>query len=416
MRARLLPFLMMLVPLLAPGCSQPRPVVPPPPPLTTLNHEPVVRVRVLANTPRVFVRSDVPITIADEVGIAQPHQFNGPLAIAHGASGYVIEASGRRPMQWALSTLKLTSPDLAIGDRSYSGTLVVVPSASQNGRLDVIHHVTMEKYLPGVLEKELYSSWKQATFEAQAIAARSYAIWQRGVAPHRHYDLESTTASQVYGGISTHKKALAAVKRTHGQVLVYEGRIVPAFYSSANGGRSQDAAAVFPDRAPDIRPLWGGPRGNWDRDSPYHRWGPIHRDRYLLSQRLAAWGKRHRHPIADLRRVSRIWIAQRSRSGRPTAFVVMDQNLRQFSLMAEQFRFACNYKEASLSTLSDNKQLRSSDIQIRVGPNTVSFMGHGHGHGVGLSQWGAQSLAQNGYGAHEILGFYYPGAIIERAY
>jgi stage II sporulation protein D len=103
--------------------------------------------------------------------------------------------------------------------------------------------------------------------------------------------------------------------------------------------------------------------------------------------------------------------------GRPTQWLLTDDRGRQFTLAAESFRFACNFQTPGLPALSRADQLKSSHVRVTVTPTQVIFSdGRGFGHGVGMCQFGAQAMAVAGHGHGQILGFYYPGATLRRAY
>lgn len=285
------------------------------------------------------------------------------------------------------------------------------------GRLDVVNVVGVERYLPGVLERELYGSWPRATYEAQAVAARSYALWERRQAGRRHYHLESTVASQAYVGKSTRAVAVEAVTATRGMVLAWDGRVLPAFYSSTSGGRGQDALAAFPERGLDLPPLRGRDHGRWGQGSGRHRWAVIERDRGTLAARMAAWGRAARHPVGRLDGLRAIRVVGRNAVGRPTRFAVVGVNGQRYELAAERLRFAVNHPAAGLPGLAREVVLPSSDTEPRVVGGVVRFeAGRGFGHGVGLAQWGAKEMADAGNDFRSILVFYYPGARLIRAY
>jgi stage II sporulation protein D len=391
------------------------------PVLDTIDAQPAVRVRIVAGAANIAIGCDVAVTIGPANRTSnptRPRSFKPTLSIRYQEGAFIIHSVGQS-VRWALPVLRIDAPGshtLSLGGRRYPRTLVIVPAA--DGRhVDVVNHLPLEQYLPGVLDHELYGSWHEQTFRAQAIAARSYAIWERHLKPQRHYDLEATTASQVYGGKVQNPKAIAAVKSTRGQVLVFEGRVLPAFYSSCVGTIGQDAAIAFPEVAPNIAPLRSGKRGPWDNQSPHYRWGAIYRSRVTLIRRLAAWGKANSHDVAKLRNIVAIGVSHRNAAGRPARFRVTDGSGRTFALAAESFRFACNYQAAQLPRLNKKQQLKSSHVDVAIAGKQIAFTnGRGFGHGVGLSQWGAQALAARGYKASAILNFYYPGAQIRTAY
>lgn len=383
----------------------PRLTLPPRVERTTI--EPTLRVRVAVETAMIQLNAVGPVIIGNQT-------FSVPVRIARKDNAFYLTGRDQPTLRSPAVTLPVHGNSLSIDQRTLPGSIELV--AVDANALDVVNHVSLETYLPGVLDKELYASWAPATYEAQAIAARSYALWETSLEPGRHYDLESTTASQVYGGTVTNRKALDAVARTRGRVLTYDGRVLPAFFSSTTGGRAQDAVVAFPNRVPDLAPLRGGPRGSYDAASGKYRWGPIHRSSNDLAVRMKAWGIENKHPIAQLHGVRSIAITHVSRSGRPAMFRVTDSRGRGYNLYAEHFRFAANHQGPRLVKLDPNLDLPSSDLRIAPSPGGFAFTGQGFGHGVGLSQWGAQGMASQGFSTGAILAHYYPGATIERLY
>jgi stage II sporulation protein D len=120
----------------------------------------------------------------------------------------------------------------------YRGSIEVWNTAAG---LQVINQVALEDYVRGVMKVEADPSWPLEALKAQAVVARTYALYERLVSPDALYHLHSTTASQVYRGISGEDpRSDKAVEATRGVVLVYRGLIIPAFYHAASGGRTED--------------------------------------------------------------------------------------------------------------------------------------------------------------------------------
>jgi stage II sporulation protein D len=112
--------------------------------------------------------------------------------------------------------------------------------------LTVINDVPLEQYLQGVVPSEMPSSWEHDAHKAQAIAARSYALANLGKRAKYGYDLKDTPEDQAYGGASAETtQTNNAVKETEGIVLVYNGKIIPAYYSASAGGQTRSAAQVW---------------------------------------------------------------------------------------------------------------------------------------------------------------------------
>ena len=112
----------------------------------------------------------------------------------------------------------------------------------------------MEKYLQGVVPSEMPSSWEHEAHKAQAIAARSYAIANKGKRAKYGYDLKDTPEDQAYGGASAEKtNTNDAVTETANIVLVCQGKIVPAYYSASAGGRTNTGGQVWSKDLPFLK-------------------------------------------------------------------------------------------------------------------------------------------------------------------
>ena len=120
--------------------------------------------------------------------------------------------------------------------------------------LTVINDIPLEKYLRGVVPSEMPSSWEHEAHKAQAIAARSYAIANRGKRAKYGYDLKDTPEEQAYGGASAEKtNTNEAVEETAGIVLVCQGKIVPAYYSASAGGQTRTGGQVWSHDLPFLK-------------------------------------------------------------------------------------------------------------------------------------------------------------------
>ena len=390
--------------------------------------EPLIRVRVRAGVAtatlgdargRVAVRGGGP----GGAGSLLP----GPVTLVPGAGGFVTEDATGARLRWPVDRLHAAAEEpgapLPLDGEPHPGTLTLSLTA-EPGRMDAVELVGLEAYLPGVLDRELYASWSPEAFAAQAVAARSYALWEVEVerraaaAGEAHgFDLEATTASQAYGGVAQNPKADAAVAATRGVVLAWAGRVLPAFYSSAVGGPGGDAAHTFPGRAPDLPPLRGVEHGTRDAASPRFAWGPVQRHGLALTRRIAAWGERNRDPVAGLVNLVRIEPAAANRAGRLAVYRLHDASGATYLLRADALRHACNTPAAGLPAITAATRLYSGDFRVkRAAAGFVFYAGRGFGHGVGMSQWGAQGMAGEGHAYPAILAAYYPGATLVRAY
>jgi len=397
------------------------------PRLATVNAEPRLRIRIGRSLTRATVGQPGRVTVGPgpgDRGKTQPRRFQAPLRVTHDKQGFILTQPDGTSLRWRLTTLVITSPDdrTALDNHPYPGGLHLVAERSDTGqptgRFDAVNHVGMEAYLPGVLSKELYPGWDEEAYRAQAIAARSYAIWEMNLPMRRagHYDLEASQASQAYIGGKASDKARRAVAATRGRVLVYGGRVLPAFYSSCSGGVGQDAVAAWPGKVDDLAPLRGRSHGNWGRISSKYQWGPIVRDRASLSRRIAAWGRAEEHPVAAMGTLAAVRVSATNSAGRPTKMRLTDERGRTYELFAEELRMAANFRVSGLPPIDMSNMVYASNLGMQVAGNQARITGRGFGHGVGLCQFGAQHMATQGYRYPRILGFYYPGAILRTVY
>ncbi len=152
---------------------------------------------------------------------------------------------------------------------SYRGALVFQPNPKGNGVM-TINAVGLDDYVQGVVADEMPSGWPTQALEAQAVAARSYAIASRPVtAAFQVYD---NTNSQIYGGVQAETPAgNAAVAATSGQVVDYDGAPAVTYFFASSGGETESIQNVF-ELAPEAW-LVGRPDPYDDSlNNPYHRW------------------------------------------------------------------------------------------------------------------------------------------------
>lgn len=120
--------------------------------------------------------------------------------------------------------------------------------------LTVINDINLEDYLLGVVPSEMPRSWNIEAHKAQAIAARSYAVANLGKRARFGYDLKDTPEDQAYGGVSSESsRTTNAVTQTKGQVLVYENKVIPAYYHSSSGGYTVNSGSVWMRDLPFIK-------------------------------------------------------------------------------------------------------------------------------------------------------------------
>ena len=350
----------------------------------------------------------------------------GPVDVRAADGGWILSSAGRKrhgreQIQTAtpLAFSAIDRKPIAYQGNDLKGTLHLVRRTDlAPGDFDLVSHIDMEAYLPGVLHKELYADWPVSTFQAQAIAARSFGVCERNFwRSRRHYDVVAGPASQAWSGGDAAPRAHEAVEGTSGLVLTWQGRLFPAYYSAACGGLPASGAdAIGSNPANAIAPLsvlsptQRRIQGCCE-ESPYASW-QVAFNKAEVARALASYANTHgRRDLLGINRIQAIEVASRNPAGRPTRYIL--QGTRTTTIGAETLRRALN----QISRESQGSSgLRASCIEFRTTPSGIEGRGRGFGHGVGLCQYGARTMGRSGASAESILARYYPGATVARGW
>jgi stage II sporulation protein D len=270
------------------------------------------------------------------------------------------------------------TPLVFAGQRWYRGVLELRPSPTG---VTVINAVPLEQYLYGVVPSEMSASWPLESLKSQAIAARSYAVANSGKHRSRGYDVCDTDECQVYTGAAVEAvRSNQAIDATRGEVLMYGRKTIAAFFHSSSGGHTENSEDVWMQRLPYIRAV-----PDYDQKSPHFAWY-----KNVSSEKIASGLARQGVDVGQLMQVAPL---SRSASGRVREVQVVG-TAGSRTVRGETFRIAAGLN----STLFNVAPVGEGQ------PVEFSFAGRGWGHGLGLSQWGARSVAEAGYGYVEILG------------
>ena len=206
----------------------------------------------------VLLQSGLRSVVFSGASRAGPRHLNtSSIYIATGASSgrIALESVHGRLLTYLAAPLELSGPaPLTLGGAALSGVIDGRYRGSfqlsENGRrLDVVNRVGLESYLEGVVPAESPASWPAAELEAQAIAARSYAVASQ---PQQGFDLYGDTRSQQYGGYDAETPMSdAAVEATLGEVVTYGSKPVATFYFASSGGETENVQDAFPGAAPE---------------------------------------------------------------------------------------------------------------------------------------------------------------------
>ena len=276
---------------------------------------------------------------------------------------------------------------IRLNGREYTAPLDLVKIADG---LAVVNELPLEDYLVGVLRAEASEKWPLETLRAQAIVARTYAAYHRSIAGTRPYHILASTANQQYfGRVPPTSPIWGAVRETTGQVLLWEGDVFPAFYHTESGGYTEDPRMVFAARnMPALKPV----RCEFSAGSPHYYWA--------LDVKLADLGEILRRNDVTVGNVIAIDVSERTPSLRASA-VTVHGTRASVRLRGNDFRRMMGYDT-----------FKSTLFAVAVDAQWARFSGRGYGHGVGMCQWGAKGMAEQGHTAKQILEFYYPGTVL----
>ena len=264
---------------------------------------------------------------------------------------------------------------------TYRGELTI--SADAQG-LSVINHIPVEEYLYGVVPREMPHTWEMEALKAQAISARTYVLYIKEKSGDKPFDVEATTSSQMYGGYPAEReRTTQAVNATRGRVIAYQGDLIVAYFHADSGGHTEDAGNVWGMNLPYLK----GVPDDFSTHTPNSSW-EVYLPFAEMRNRLTRSG-------IDVGSITDIKPEAQSASGRTLA-LALGSTKGTAKMTGNNFRIRVGAEK-----------LKSTLFHAEPFKNGVRFRGKGYGHGVGLSQWGAQTMALKGYSANDILNHYY---------
>lgn len=291
------------------------------------------------------------------------------------------------------------------GMGGYFGSL----EATRNGnRYAVVNELDFERYIMGLAE--MPPSWNMEALKAQAVAARSYAMWEikRGNWKKYGYDVCGTTACQVFDGVAPIERTYGerwaqAVRETEGEVLLSDGQPILARFHSSSGGRTLANEIVYPSSgARSYLPAVDDPA---DSVSPLHEWSVRFTDERMHQVLSRAFQLEGVLTEINTDPVGRI-ISIKTQGGELRMNIVRFR--REVSAAAQNL-----YPGDYPSDRGDGQKLPlvlpSSRFEVTRDGSDWVIEGRGYGHGVGMSQWGAKGMADSGTGYADILAHYYGG-------
>ena len=326
-------------------------------------------------------------------------------------------------------------PFTGIGSIKYPEVLEFSVSS---GKLSIINVVDSELYFKGVLPSEVYPSWHEEALKAAAVATRTYTYHSiSGKHSKYGFDVCTTTCCQVYSGVTKCKESTnKAVDETRNLVLTYDGKLITAVYHAISGGITESAAGA-----------WGGNPENYPYltvvKTPFEVYNEIsmgHWTKVLYEEDFnnlisaSSYNGKISSPISAITLdddtpgyLNNMTLTDTDGN---SIKLTTSSNIRSFfSVISANFTIGSVYMPSNSSGDSATVLTPDGETQILPGEETVYLTpdgemttngirqayyidGKGYGHGVGMSQYGAQYAAKAGYKYDEILGIYYPGAIL----
>jgi stage II sporulation protein D len=248
------------------------------------------------------------------------------------------------------------------------------------GSYFLVNVVELEEYVKGVVASEVSIHWPIEVLKAQAVLARTYAVAH--ILRNRtknFYDVTSSVLHQVYKEHRGNEAVEKAVEETKGEILTYNNEPIMAFYHACSVERIEDPKEVFGREYPYLKPLevpfTPSPYNFWERKISFE----------ILEKALS------------MDKITDIEIVSYTTTGRVKEFKFTDGKTEKI-IKATDLRRLLNWT-ALPSTMITN---------MKVQEDGVVFEGRGFGHGVGMCQWCAFHMAQDGKNYKEILQYFYP--------
>ena len=278
--------------------------------------------------------------------------------------------------------IKILTPKETNQNYQKTNNTIVRVKRENKGTIDKI---PLEKYLIGVLAGEMPVSYDMEALKAQAVAARTYTINKIEQNKNDEYDVVDTTNDQVYKDEQQLKeiwkenynkniqKLRQAIRETNGEYLTYEGKAIHAFFFSTSSGKTENCKDVFGENLPYLVSV----SSIWDENSPSYQ-GELTLTKEEFCNKLEI-------QCDDIK----INIERNETNS------IKNITINNKTIKGTEFRFKLG--------------LKSTNLEIEQTNNNIIIKSKGYGHGVGMSQYGAKEMANNGYKYDEILKYYYQG-------
>lgn len=337
---------------------------------------PALKILLFTTSKGVILESSKPLTV-DNISLKKKEQYRFQVNKLSSSKLILNNRIVHRGSLWVRST---GNKPIRIRKRGYQGTIEIKPYAKG---LYIINHLDTENYLAGVLNAEISSKWPLEAIKAQAIIARTFALYKQRKRKRYFWHLYSDQRDQVYLGVDIADKMTRNVlEKTFGLVVTYNNHLVPTFYHSNCGGVTEDPGNIWQYELPYLESK-ASPYG---KNDPKFYWSTFFTPQQLIRVLLKSG--------FQMQYLEDIFVGKRTTSNRAANLVFIGNDI--YSLPAAKFRKNAGYR-----------RIRSLLFNVEKRENGYYFKGTGSGHGVGLCQWGAKDMAERGLNYWEILQFYF---------
>jgi stage II sporulation protein D (peptidoglycan lytic transglycosylase) len=349
-----------------------------------------VRIALVRHVTSAVLASEAGLTVRPTTDVDPAHSFVLPdvatVLDVRAENGSLVISNSIQVGSKVLIASPLGLP-IDVDGAPYRGSIVV--QLDPDGALTVVDFVDLEQYLYGVVGSEMPASWPTAALEAQAIVARTYAVGRLGNRDDVGYDLVAGDQDQAYGGVNSESPStILAADSTRGEILVYEGQIVHTYYSADDGGYTANGSALS-----DPQPYLKAKADPYAAGSPDSAWSAT-----IPAADLAQSVDAYYTNVGELTGIAP---GPSDESGRIESISIFG-TMGSATLSGFDFR-----------RLAGRRAVRSTKISaLALEGSRIRVSGSGFGHGVGMSQWGARSMAAAGIDCLDILRFYYSGTAL----
>ena len=271
-----------------------------------------------------------------------------------------------------------------LNGNSYKGSLRIL--RDMNG-LHVINTLPIEKYVQGAVASSIENDWELEALKAQAIIARTDAVFYKKNNAGRDYHLTSSLLHKAYGN-KIDPLITYATKTTEGKILTYDNSPIKALHHTACNGNTELPEEVWKESYPYLKSVTC-----YGKNAPYESWQRT----FSLDEISKAFGAAE---------VNDVEIVSHTVTGRV-------KTLRLILRTGDSRNASIEVSALEFQKRLGRKELPSTSFSVIKDKGHIVITGNGRGHGVGLSKWGALEMARKGKSYREILSHFYPGAVIK---